>query len=163
IAVAHPGLRPVVLKAPLGPSVPEESILCHRGHTPQRRIDVGRVKVVMPGAGGHDVTLLRPRSEPEEYPPKNCPLDVDDDLWEPIARPLPPLLDCQLPPGVAFRLPPHQPLLVQTHYLGGPRSTDSSTPIAKIILYRVNPASVTAHAGTFLLDDRALAVPPGRS
>ena len=132
-------------------------------HAPAHGMEVGRVKVVMPGDGGHHVGLFWPHAGTLEWSKTQClSLDVQGDPWEPIAVSQHPLLDWRLPPGVAMKLKPRQPLLVQTHYFKssvGKRKARKWEP--KTELYPVDPRTVTAHAGTLVLNDRVTDLPRG--
>jgi len=165
-SAAHPDLRPLMLTASSGRVLPGgEEVLCHRKRAPAHGMEAGRVKVVMPGKGGHHVALLWPHAGTLQWPKRQCPsLDVLTDPWEPIAVSQHPLLDWRLPPGVAMRLEPDQPLLLQTHYLNaGVGKRKGRKWETKTELYPVDPTTVTAHAGTLVLNDRVIDLPRGRT
>ena len=168
ISAPHPHLRPMILEAGSGRLAPgSQKLLCHRKRAPAHGMEVGRVKFLMPGDGGYHVALLRPQPGKLEWPARECPfLHVPTDPWESIARSQHPVLDWRLPPGVAIRLEPRQPLLIQTHYLRpGDGTHERRRWKTKTELYPVDPATVTAHAGMLVLDDRVplYDLPRGRS
>ena len=156
--------RPMVLPAASGPLKGEgENLTCFRKHGPTHgSMEVGHIHITMPGDGGHHVILFRPHPGPVQWPPKNCPLTLNWDQWELIAQTQHPVLDWQLPPGVAINISRRQPLLVQTHYVKGshPKTRHAMT---KTKLYPIDPATVTAHAGALFLNDRSMVVPPHTS
>ena len=157
----RPSLRPLVLRAGSGYTEPaEEKLVCHHKRAPASGLEVGRLQIVMPGDGGHHVILARPHPGKVEWPPKNCPLTLNFDTWELIAQTQHAMFDWQLPPGVGLNLSPHQPLLIQTHYLRGGGGKEGSRETTFTVLYPVDPATVTAHAGSLFLNDRSLMVPP---
>jgi hypothetical protein len=123
-------------------------------------MEVGRIRIVMPGDGGHHVILARPHPGKLEWPPKNCPVRLNFDTWDMIAETTRPTFDWQLPPGVAFHLQPHEPLLVQTHYLRGGGAPKREREMTRTVLYPTDPTAVTAHAGTLIAEDRTVGVLP---
>ena len=140
-----------------------ETILCHRKHAPGRGVDVGRIRIVMPGDPnhyfGHQVALFRPHAGDLQSLPKHC-LPIHSGAWDMLAQTTRPVLDWQLPPGVAFHLEPHEPLLVQTDYLRRGASKRRGQEITKTVLYPMDRAAVTAHAGTLTAEDRTVGVLP---
>ena len=155
------GAHPIVLRAKAAQFLtPEETILCHRKHAPGRGTDVGRIRILMPGNSGYSVTLFRPHAGVLKWPEKYCAAFPPSD-WDMLARTTRPVLDWQLPPGVAFHLAPHEPLLVRTHYLFGGGVTERRGPaLTKTVLYPMERKAVTAHAGTLIADDRTVGVLP---
>src|SRR6267143_1945953 len=96
-----------------------------------------------------------------DWPPHKCPLTLNYDSWEVIAQSQHPDFDWKLPPGVAVNLEPHQPLLIQTHYLrSGLTQKKSQKYLTKTEVFPVDPKTVTAHAGALFLNDRSVCVPP---
>ena len=155
-------LHPVVLRA-VGAQKPlpgGEPILCHRKHAPGRGIDVGRIQIVMPGNAGYRVTLFRPHAGGLQWPPKHCTF-FDSNAWDAIAQTTQPLLDWQLPPGVAFHFESHEPLLIRTHYLfgGGATTERRGQELTKTVLHPMERKAVTAHAGTLIAEDRTVPDP----
>ena len=102
--------------------------------------------MIAPGERGNQLIAFEDR-----------PLNFD--AWEVIAQSQHPDFDWKLPPGVAVNLQPHQPLLIQTHYLSG-SSKKTHKYLTKTELFPVDPKTVTAHAGALFLNDRSMVVPP---
>jgi len=161
-ATEVPKLKPMVLSASSGKlSSGEEQLICYHKKAPAHGMDVGRIKISMPGTGGHHVILARPFPGTLDWPPHKCPLTLNYDSWEVIAQSQHPDFDWKLPPGVAVNLEPHQPLLIQTHYLrSGLTQKKSQKYLTKTEVFPIDPKTVTAHAGALFLNDRTLAVPP---
>jgi hypothetical protein len=61
-------------------------------------MDVGRIKISMPGMGGHHVVLPRPFPGTLDWPAGDCPLTLNDDSWEVIAQSQHPDFDWNCPP-----------------------------------------------------------------
>ena len=161
-ATKVPKLKPMVLTASSGKLSPgKEQLVCYHKKAPAHGMEVGRIKISMPGTGGHHVILARPYPGTLEWPPKACPLTLNYDAWEVIAQSQHPDFDWKLPPGVAVNLEPHQPLLIQTHYLrSGLTQKKSEKYLTKTEVFPVDPKTVTAHAGALFLNDRSVCVPP---
>jgi len=159
-ATAAPKLKPMVLSASSGKLHPgEEKLFCYHKKAPAHGMEIGRLKITMPGTGGHHVIIARPYPGTLEWPAHECPLTLNFDAWEVIAQSQHPDFDWKLPPGVAVNLQPHQPLLIQTHYLSG-SSKKTHKFLTKTELFPVDPKTVTAHAGALFLNDRSVCVPP---
>ena len=155
--------HPMILRAGSGPLEGDnENLICFHKQAPGHGMEVGRVRISMPGAGGHHVILFRPHPGVVQWPPKLCPITLNYDSWELIAQTQHPDFDWKLPPGVAINIAPRQPLLIQTHYLRSPHPKKPRM-MTKTKLYPVDPATVTAHAGALFLNDRAVVAPPGHS
>jgi hypothetical protein len=161
--VAGPSLRPITLYARAGRvKKGEEKQRCHRLTFPRREeAQIGRVQMIVKG-GSHHVHLYRPYNG-VEYPSRDCPFAVDFSHWQLVAATQNPLLDWQLPPGVAINLGPRQPLMIQTHFVNAGTLETRGAAKAKIVLHPMDPATVTAHAGALFAQDRTVLVPPGRS
>jgi len=160
-AAATPKLKPTALTAgsgKLGPGV--EILTCFHKKAPPHGMEIGRIKVSMPGSGGHHVILARPFPGTLEWPPRDCPLTLNYDKWESVVQTQHPDFDWQLPPGVAINLAPKQPLLIQTHYLGNNSTKKGTKYTTKTELFPIDPKTVTAHAGALFLNDRSMVVPP---
>ena len=163
LAAETPKLKPMVLTAGSGSLKPgEEKLICYHKKAPKHGMDVNRVKISMPGDGGHHVILARPFPGTLEWPAHNCPLTLNYDAWEVIAQSQHPDFDWKLPPGVAVNLEPSQPLLVQTHYIRGGSTKKGAVQrhLTKTELFPMDPKDVTAHAGALFLNDRSMVVPP---
>jgi hypothetical protein len=161
-AAKVPKLKPMVLTAGSGKlENGRERLICYHKKAPTHGMDIGRIKISMPGTGGHHVILARPYPGTLEWPPHDCPLTLNYDAWEVIAQSQHPDFDWKLPPGVAVNLEPNQPLLIQTHYLrSGLTQKKSQKYKTKTELFPVDPKTVTAHAGALFLNDRSVCVPP---
>jgi len=160
LAAATPKLRPMVLTASSGTLHPgDEKLFCYHKKAPAHGMEIGRLKITMPGTGGHHVIIARPYPGTLEWPAHECPLTLNFDAWEVIAQSQHPDFDWKLPPGVAVNLQPHQPLLIQTHYLRG-SSKKTVKYLTKTELFPVDPKTVTAHAGALFLNDRSMVVQP---
>ena len=160
---AGPDLRPITLSATSGRvKVNDEEQLCHR-RTFLRAQDTEVNRVVMSVKGGsHHVHLYRPYNGDVVYPTKNCPFAVDFSHWQLVTATQTPFLDWQLPPGVAINFSAHQPLLVQTHFVNAGSLGVKGRARAKIKLYPMDPAAVTAHGGALFGQDKTVKVPPGQ-
>jgi hypothetical protein len=159
-ATEVPKLKPMVLTAGSGALHPgDEKLFCYHKKAPAHGMEIGRLKITMPGTGGHHVIIARPYPGTLEWPAHECPLTLNFDAWEVIAQSQHPDFDWKLPPGVAVNLQPHQPLLIQTHYLSG-SSKKTHKFLTKTELFPVDPKTVTAHAGALFLNDRSIVVPP---
>jgi hypothetical protein len=158
------GLQPIVFRAAARPvSEGTEETTCHAATFPRdEATDVGRVKISFRG-GSHQVHLYRSYNGRVDFPTKVCNFAVDFDKWQLITASQTNQLNWQLPPGVAINFGPRQPLLIQTHFVNTGELSTRRTPSAKIVLHPVDPASVTAHAGSLFAQDRTVVVPPGRS
>ncbi len=121
---------------------------------------INRVQMFVRG-GSHHVHLYRPAAGELEYPTKNCPFSVDFQKWQLVAATQNPLLDWQLPPGVAIDIGPRQPLMIQTHFVNTGALDVKGGARAKMKLYPVDPSTVTAYGGALFGQDRTVAVPPG--
>src|SRR6267142_3860205 len=55
----------------LGPG--SERLLCDRNRAPAHGMEFGRIRIVMPGDGGHHVALFRPHAGTLQWPPRQCP------------------------------------------------------------------------------------------
>src|SRR5437879_2377670 len=144
-ATAVPKLKPMVLTAGSGALHPgDEKLFCYHKKAPAHGMEIGRLKITMPGTGGHHVIIARPYPGTLEWPAHECPLTLNFDAWEVIAQSQHPDFDWKLPPGVAVNLQPHQPLLIQTHYLSG-SSKKTHKYLTKTELFPVDPKTVTAH------------------
>ena len=61
LAAKVPALKPMVLTASSGHlSGKLERLICYHKKAPAHGMDVGRIKISMPGTGGHHVILARP-------------------------------------------------------------------------------------------------------
>jgi hypothetical protein len=148
---------------------------------PKHEVDVGHVQIFVHG-GSHHVHLYRPTSGPVEYPnpdntyspagphnrrPRDCAFAIDFSHWELVAATQTASLNWQLHPGVGIHFLPHQPLLIQTHFVNtGFGSTSLSVKgnaRAKMVLYPMEPATVIARGGALFAQDRTVVVPPGLS
>src|SRR5262245_16640831 len=111
---AGPDLRPITLIARAGHvAAGEEKQTCHRTRFPRRQVtDVNRVQMIVKG-GSHHVHLYRPYGGEVEFPTKDCPFAIDFSKWQLVTASQNPLLDWQLPPGVAINFLPRQPLMIQ--------------------------------------------------
>jgi copper type II ascorbate-dependent monooxygenase-like protein len=160
---AGPDLRPITLIARSGHVKPgEEKQTCHRLRFPRRQdTEVNRVEVQVKG-GSHHVHLYRPYSGTVEYPTKDCPFAVDFSKWELVVASQNPLLEWQLPPGVTINLAARQPLMIQTHFVNAQALDVRGAAKARIKLFPVDPATVTAHGGALFAQDRTVSVAPGR-
>jgi hypothetical protein len=159
---AGPDLRPITLIARVG-RVPagEEKQGCHRARFPRRQeMEVNRVQMFVRG-GSHHVHLYRPYNGEVVYPPKDCPFAVDFSKWQLVTATQNPILDWQLPPGVAINFQARQPLMIQTHFVNAQALDVRGAAKAKIKLHPMDPATVTAHGGALFGQDRTVVVPPG--
>src|SRR5258705_5248231 len=87
LAVEPPKLKPMVLTAGSGSlKAGEEKLICYHKKAPKHGMDINRVKISMPGTGGHHVILARPFPGTLEWPAHNCPLTLNYDAWEVIAQ-----------------------------------------------------------------------------
>jgi len=125
-------------------------------------MDVDRVEILVKG-GSHHVHLYRPYAGPADYPPHDCPFAVDFEKWQLVAATQNEKLDWRLPPGVAINFDPHQPLLVQTHFVNTGALEVRGRARAKLVLHPAEPGSVRAYGGALFAQDRVLLVPPGRT
>jgi hypothetical protein len=112
--------------------------------------------------GSHHIHLYRPYNGEVEYPTRSCPFAVDFSKWQLVTATQNPLLDWQLPPGIAINFGARQPLMIQTHFVNAGSLDTRGNTKAKIVLHPMDPAGVTAHAGALFFQDRTLEVPPGR-
>jgi hypothetical protein len=159
---AGPDLRPITLIARAGRVTPgEEKQTCHRTRFPRRQeVDVNRVQMFVKG-GSHHVHLYRPYGGEVEFPTKDCPFAVDFSKWQLVTASQNPVLDWQLPPGVAINFLPRQPLMIQTHFVNAQALDVRGAAKAKIKLHPMDPSTVTAHGGALFGQDRTVNVPPG--
>src|SRR5262245_22657051 len=119
-AVAHekPNMKPIVLRVDSGRvKVGTEKQTCHRITWPRSETtQIGHIEIKVRG-GSHHVHLYRPIPGTLDYPPKDCPFAIDFSKWELVAATQNENLDWQLPPGIAIEFSPHQPLMIQTHFV----------------------------------------------
>jgi hypothetical protein len=160
---AGPNLRPVTLSASSGRvKAGDEEQLCHRRRFPRgQETQVNRVVIKVKG-GSHHVHLYRPYNGDLEWPTKDCAFAVDFSKWQLVAATQNPVLDWQLPPGVAINFGPRQPLLIQTHFVNAQALDVAGRAKAKMKLYPIDPSTVTANAGALFGQDKTVTVPPGR-
>jgi len=182
-APAPAKLRPIKLTAHAGRMKKgTEKQTCFPINFPRNReVDVGHVQMFVHG-GSHHVHLYRPTAGPVEYPnpdktyspagrhnrrPRDCAFAIDFSHWELVAATQTTGLNWQLHPGVGIHFLPHQPLLIQTHFVntgfGSAALAVKGRARAKMLLYPMNPATVTAHGGALFGQDRTVLVPPGLS
>jgi copper type II ascorbate-dependent monooxygenase-like protein len=161
---AGPNLRPITFLASSGRVRPgDEEQLCHRRVMPRaQETEVNRVLIKVKG-GSHHIHLYRPYNGPAVYPTKSCPFAVDFMHWELVAAAQTSALDWQLPAGVAIDFSPHQPLMIQTHFVNAQQLTVAGSARAKMKLYPIDPSTVRAHGGALFAQDRTVKVPPGSS
>jgi hypothetical protein len=145
------------------------------------QVDVDHVQIFVHG-GSHHIHLYRPTTGPVEYPnpdntyspagphnrkPRECAFAVDFSHWELVAATQTSNLNWQLHPGVGIRFDPHQPLLIQTHFVNTGTGSSSlavnGKARAKMVLYPMEESTVTAHGGALFAQDRTVKVPPGLS
>ena len=132
-------------------------------HAPAHDLEVGRIKMLLPERGGHHVILYRHTgSDDPVWPPHECDTAVSFKGWQAVAQiQRPPAFDWQLPPGVAINFGPREPLLMQTHFVRSGVAKRKKASLTKTMLYPVDPATVTAHAGTLFAHDQTVLIPPG--
>ena len=161
---AHGELRPIQLLARVGHvKKGTEKQTCFPVTFPSNHeVDVGRMVMRVHG-GSHHVHLYRPVSGPVVYPTPDCPFAVDFSKWELVTATQNASLNWKLHPGVAIAFGPHQPLLIQTHFVNTGLLETNGRAHAKIVLHPMDPAKVTAHAGALFGQDRTVLVPPGLS
>jgi copper type II ascorbate-dependent monooxygenase-like protein len=142
-------------------------------------VDVEQVQIFVHG-GSHHVHLYRPTAGTVMYPnpdntyspagphnrrPRECAFAVDFSHWELVAASQTADLNWRLPPGVGIRFEPHQPLMIQTHFVntgfGSASLAVKGRARAKMLLYPMEASTVTAHGGALFAQDRAVNVPPG--
>src|SRR5947207_10299041 len=88
-ATKVPKLKPMVLSASSGKlSSGEEQLICYHKKAPAHGMDVGRIKISMPGTGGHHVILARPFQGTLDWPPRNCPLTLHHGSGAVMAQPV---------------------------------------------------------------------------
>ena len=134
IAVPAPAeLRPIKLTARAGRvKKGTEKQTCFPVDFPRKgEVDVGHVRIFVHG-GSHHVHLYRPTVGPVEYPnadntyspagphnrrPRECAFAIDFSHWELVAATQTADLNWQLHPGVGIHFLPHEPLLIQTHFV----------------------------------------------
>lgn len=118
-------------------------------------------------AGSHHMNLFQTNTD---FP------DHDEDCWtkvnfssadnpngmDLIAGSQSTQLDWQLPPGVAFHLPAHRQLMLQTHYVNAAtQNTPSSKGAVKVnLVAEPDPAKITAHMGTMFANNVNINIPP---
>ena len=182
-ASAPAELRPIKLTAHAGRvKKGTERQTCFPVDFPRKReVDVGHVQIFVHG-GSHHVHLYRPTTGPVEYPnadntyspagphnrrPRECAFAIDFSHWELVAATQNADLNWQLHPGVGIHFLPHEPLLIQTHFVdtgvGSAALAVNGKARAKMVLYPMEPATVTAHGGALFAQDRTVLVPPGIS
>ena len=181
-APGYPAPRPIRLVARAGHvKKGSEKQTCFPVTFPgDQAMDVDHVQIFVHG-GSHHIHLYRPTPGAVEYPnpdntyapagrhnpPRACAFAIDFSHWELVAAAQTASLNWQLPPGVAIHFLPHQPLLIQTHFVNtgsGSASLSVKGPArAKMLLYPRDPATVTAYGGALFAQDRTVSVPPGLS
>ena len=167
LGVASAG-APIRLVAPAGhvEKGMEKQTCFHRKFPRGKAVDVGHVQIFLHG-GSHHVHLYRPAVANAVYPPHDCPFAVDFSQWQLVAATQNANLDWRLHPGVAIQFLPHQPLLIQTHFVntgfGNASLSVEGNARAKMLLHPVRSSSVTAHGGALFAQDRTVLVPPGLS
>jgi hypothetical protein len=185
IAAATPSLatpRPIKLTAHIGRvKKGTEKQTCFPIEFPRdQAVDVDRVEIYVKG-GSHHVHLYRPTLGPVEYPnpdgtysppnrhnhPRECAFAIDFSHWELVAATQNANLDWRLHPGVGIHFLPHQPLLIQTHFVntgfGHTSLRVKGNASAKMVLHPMDSTTVTAYGGTLFAQDRTVLVPPGLS
>ena len=182
-APAPARMRPIKLRADAGRvKKGTEKQTCFPLDFPRKReVDVDHVQIFVHG-GSHHVHLYRPTSGPVEYPnadntyspagphnrkPRSCAFAIDFSHWELVAATQNADLNWQLHPGVGIHFLPDQPLLIQTHFVntgfGSAGLETKGKARAKMVLYPMEPATVSAHVGALFAQDRTVLVPPGIS
>ena len=186
LAIAAPApakLRPIKLTANAGRvKKGTEKQTCFPIEFPSKtEVDVDHVQIFVHG-GSHHVHLYRPTSGPVMYPnpdktyspagphnrkPRECAFAIDFSHWELVAATQNADLNWQLHPGVGIHFLPHQPLLIQTHFVntgfGTAGLSVKGKAHAKMVLFPMAPASVVAYGGALFGQDRTVNVPPGLS
>ena len=142
--------------------------------------DVDQVQIVVQG-GSHHVHLYRPVSGmPVMYPnpdksydpagphnrkPRECAFAIDFTHWELVAASQTESLNWPLHPGVGIHFEPHQPLMIQTHFVntgfGNAGLEVKGKARAKMLLYPMAESTVRAYGGALFGQDRTVDVPPG--
>jgi len=166
--VAAAGLAPIRLAARVGHvKKGTEKQNCFQRKFPRNQtVDVDRVQIFVHG-GSHHVHLYRPATSDPAYPPHDCPFAIDFSQWQLVAATQNENLDWHLHPGVGIQFLPHQPLLIQTHFVntgfGGASLSVKGNARAKMLLHPMATGSVTAYGGGIFAQDRTVLVPPGYS
>src|SRR5205823_1311940 len=82
---------------------------------------------------------------------------IDFSHWELVAATQNADLNWQLHPGIGIHFLPHEPLLIQTHFVntgfGSAGLSVNGKARAKMVLYPMEPATVTAHGGALFAQD----------
>ena len=176
--------RPIKLNVHAGKVKPgTEKQTCFPIRFPRNvAVDVDQVQIVVHG-GSHHVHLYRPVSDmPVMYPnpdksydlagphnrkPRECAFAIDFTHWELVAASQTSDLNWPLHPGVGIHFEPHQPLMIQTHFVntgfGNASLSVEGNARAKMLLHPMRSSSVTAHGGALFAQDRTVLVPPGLS
>jgi len=182
MARAKPGMRPIKLNVSAGKVAPgSEKQTCFPIEFPRNKeMDVNHVQIYVHG-GSHHIHLYRPTAGDVEYPnpdktyspatghdkPRDCPFAVDFSHWELVAAAQTANLNWQLHPGVGIHFLPHQPLMIQTHFVNtgtnGAALAVKGKARAKMVLTPMDPSTITAHGGALFGQDRTVSVPPGTS
>jgi len=153
---------PIVLSADAGHvKVGTEKQTCHRLRFPRNEpTAVDRIEIRVHG-GSHHVHLYRPYNGPLEWPTRNCPFAIDFDKWQLVAATQNAALDWHLHPGVGILFEPHQPLMIQTHFVNTGLLSVKGRAAAKMRLHPAAPETIHAYGGAFFGQDRTVLVPPG--
>lgn len=178
-ASSHDDMRPIRFLARAGRvNKGTEKQTCFPVTFPRNRsIDVNHVQMFVHG-GSHHVHLYRPASADVEYPnadktyspagpgnkkPRDCAFAIDFSHWELVTATQNHSLDWKLHPGVAINFTPHQPLLIQTHFVNTQGLSVKGTAHAKLVLHPMHANAVTAYGGALFGQDKTVKVPPGLS
>src|SRR5213078_3840226 len=65
----------------------------------------------------------------------------------------------RFPPGIAVRLAPHQPVILNSHYING-SPTDPLTPQVVFNVTRARPGTIRHHAEQMTIGDYQISIPP---
>ena len=118
-------------------------------------------------AGSHHMNLFQSNQDVVDHD-EDCWMKVNfssaenPNGWDLIAGSQSTSLDWQLPPGVAFHLPAHRQLMLQTHYVN---AATQATPDAKgrvkvNLVAEPDPSKITAHMGTMFANNVNINIPP---
>lgn len=118
-------------------------------------------------AGSHHMNLFQSNQDVADHD-EDCWMKVNfssaanPDGWDLIAGSQSTSLDWKLPPGVAFHLPAHRQLMLQTHYVNAAtQMTPNAKGRVKVNLVAEPDASkVTAHMGTMFANNVNINIPP---
>jgi len=122
-------------------------------------LDIGHVNVQFGPGTHHAHVYYGAEARPDGV--EDCFQAVDFEKWHLLVGVQREELDWQLPDGVAFRLEPHQQLLVQVHYTNvGKLITDGNTGGGTFTLTSMPASEVKAHMGSIFGQQRNIHIAP---